>query len=134
VSSLWDLRAWWRVRGSYTHVHLDASRYPTSNDASTVRQLQGDTPEHKIVIQSDTNLGRLFDLGLTYRYVSAIPNQNVRAYSTGDVRLARRLGREFELSVTGRNLFQPYHPEYGGLPGPLVGIRRAVFLKLIWTK
>jgi iron complex outermembrane receptor protein len=134
VSSLWDLRGWWRVRGSYSHLHLDAARYPTSNDASTVGQLQGDTPQHKVVIQSDTNLGRLFDLGLTFRYVSAIPNQRVPGYSTGDVRLARRLGREFELSVTGRNLFQPHHPEYGTLPGPLVEIRRAVFLKLVWTK
>jgi hypothetical protein len=39
-----------------------------------------------------------------------------------------------EVSVTGRNLFQPWHPEYAGDPGPLVGIRRSVYAQLTWSR
>jgi iron complex outermembrane receptor protein len=117
-------------------MHLDARRYPTSNDASTVAQLEGDSPRHKVVTQSFFELPKGFDLGLTYRYVSSVPgpDQRVPAYSTGDVRFAKRLTRELELSVVGRNLFQPSHPEYAGDPGGLVGIRRSAFIKLTWMR
>ena len=134
IASVWDMRPWWRLTPSYSYVHLNAERYPTSNDASTVKQLEGDTPQHKVVVQSFFGLPRAFDLDLTYRYVSAIPDQNVPSYSTGDVRIAKRITRGLELSIVGQNLFQPYHAEYGGLPGIPVQIRRSVYLKLIWTE
>jgi iron complex outermembrane receptor protein len=134
ISSLWDVRNWLRLRGSYSYVHLNAGRYPTSNDASTVGQLEGDTPQHKIVVQSLFTLPQGFDLDLTYRYVSAIPDQKVQAYSTGDIRFSKRITRQIELSANGLNLFQPHHPEYGGLPGPLVEIRRSGYLKLTWIR
>jgi iron complex outermembrane receptor protein len=134
IASLMDVRRWWRLRGSYSYMHLNAERYSTSNDASTVKQLQGDSPQHKVVAQSYFTLPRGFDFSFTYRYVGAVPDQNVRAYSTADARVAKRITREIELSAVGQNLFQPHHAEYGGLPFGLVGIRRAVYLKLLWTK
>ena len=134
VSSTWEVKNWWRLKPSYSYMHLSAGRYPTSNDASTVKQLAGDSPQHKAVVQSLFTLPRAFELDLTYRYVSALPDQNVRAYSTGDVRFAKRITREIELSVVGQNLFQPRHPEYGGLPGGTIEIRRAGYIKLMWTK
>jgi iron complex outermembrane receptor protein len=85
------------------------------------------------VVQASITLPKDFDLNVAYRYVSEIPNQLVDAYSTGDVRIGRKLGNHFELEVVGRNLLQPFHPEYGGTPGPLVGIRRSGFVALTWT-
>jgi iron complex outermembrane receptor protein len=128
VAGLWAAKSWWRWKGSYSYLHLNAERYPTSDDASTVKQLQGDTPQHKVVVQSLLALPRGFDLDLTYRYVSAIPDQGVDAYATGDARLAKRITRSIDLSAVGQNLFQPHHPEYG-----LVGIRRSAFLRLEWS-
>ena len=122
------------MKPSYSYLHLNAERYPTSDDASTVKQLEGDSPQHKVVVQSFFTLPRAFDLDLTYRFVSAIPDQNVPSYSTGDVRIARRITREIEVSVVGQNLFQPHHSEYGGLPGPLVEIDRSAYLNVMWTK
>lgn len=134
ISSTWDVTAWWRFKPSYSHMHLNAERSASSSDSSTVNQLQGDTPRHKVVIQSFFTLPGAFDLDLTYRYVSAIPDQKVGSYSTGDVRLAKRIGRGIELSIVGQNLFQPHHAEYGGLPGGLIEVRRAAYLKLMWTR
>jgi iron complex outermembrane receptor protein len=132
LSGLWDVHDWMRLRASYSYVHLDAKRKPTSNDASTVRQLEGDTPRHKVVLQSAISLPKQFELNLAFRYVSSMANQAVGAYSTGDVRVGRRLGEHFEVEVVGRNLLQPFHTEYGGLPGPQVGIRRSGFLAVTW--
>jgi iron complex outermembrane recepter protein len=134
LASLWDFNSWWRLKPSYSYLHLNASRAPGSNDASTVNQLQGDTPSHKVVVQSFFTLPRAFNVDLTYRYVSAIPDQKVLAYSTGDIRVAKRISPALELSAVGQNLFQPHHPEYGGLPGAIVEIRRSAYLKLTWIK
>ncbi len=136
VASLWDLRSWWRLRASYSFIHLHAGRKATSNDASTVAQLEGDSPAHKAAIQFFFTLPRSLELTLTYRYVSALPapDQHVPAYHTGDARLSKRLGREFELSLTGQNLLQPSHPEYAGDPGLLIGIRRSAYIQLTWMK
>jgi iron complex outermembrane receptor protein len=133
VTGLWDVKEWVRVRGSYSLAKVDARRAPSSNDASTVRQLEGDTSEHKVVLQPAFTLPKDFELNLTYRYVSAIPNQAVPSYSTADVRLAKRLGERFQIEGVGRNLVQPSHPEYGGTPGPLIGIRRSGHVTLTWT-
>jgi iron complex outermembrane receptor protein len=134
IASLWDLRRWWRLRANYAYMHLDAKRDSSSNDASTVGQLEGDSPRHTVVVQSFLTLPRSFEMSLTFRRVSAIPDQKVAAYSTGDARIARRFNRELELAAVGRNLLQPAHPEYGGAPGALVGIRRSVYLQLTWKR
>jgi len=55
-------------------------------------------------------------------------------YSTADVRLAWQAHHSIQLSVVGRNLFQPSHYEFGGDPGPLVGIRRTVYGQIAWQR
>jgi iron complex outermembrane receptor protein len=134
VAGLWDLRSWWRFNGSYSIAALDAKRKPGSNDASTVRQLEGDSAERKLILISRMDLPRRFELDLVFRHASEVPNQQAPAYSTGDVRLGWRILPQLELSVTGRNLLQPSHVEYGGSPGALVRIRRSAHLKLAWGR
>ena len=56
------------------------------------------------------------------------------AYSTGDASFGWRLCPPMACLCVGRNLMQPYHFEYGGNPGPLVGIKRAGYLKLTWSR
>jgi iron complex outermembrane recepter protein len=133
VASLWDLRDWWRLKPSYSYMHLNAERDSGSNDASTVKQLEGDSPQHKAVLQSLFTLPGSLTIDLRYRYVSSLPDQKVPSYSTGDISVGKRISHAFEFTVSGQNLFQPHHPEYGGLPGPIVEIRRSGFIKLVWT-
>jgi iron complex outermembrane receptor protein len=134
IASLWEIGSWWRVSPSYSYLHLNASRDPNSNDASTVGQLEGDTPRHKWVVKSIHTLPRDINLDLTYRYMSAIPNQRIPSYSTGDIRIAKRITPEVEVSVVGQNLLQPHHQEYAGLPGGTVEIRRSAYLRVTWSR
>jgi outer membrane receptor for ferric coprogen and ferric-rhodotorulic acid len=86
-------------------------------------------------LQSNFNLGKRFEFDQGYRFVSALPAQNVNAYQTMDARIACDFTKNWNLSLVGQNLFQRYHYEWGtGDPTQqLIGIKRAAYLKLTWT-
>ena len=129
----WNATNWWHIKGSYSYLHLHTEDKPGSTDTSNVNAYNGSSPTHEVTVQSLFNLPKGFESDLTYRYVSALPFQAVKAYSTGDVRVGWRTRGNFEFSVVGQNLFQPMHSEFGNTPGPDVGIRRTVYGKITWT-
>ncbi len=125
--------SWWRVQPSYAYLHMDLRTVAGSTDSITVNTLEGSSPHHEFMVQSYLDLPKNFEFTQIYRYVSNLPAQLVGAYQTVDARVAWR-HRHVELSVTGQNLLQPHHPEYGGDPGPLVGIKRNVFATITWRQ
>src|SRR5580658_1560350 len=111
--------------------------YGSARDSENVEppaSISGASHQHQVSVQSAFDLSKRLQLDLTYRYVSALPGQAVPAYSTGDARFGWRLNRQLDLSLVGENLFQPWHVEYGGDPGPLIGIRRGAYAKLTWSR
>lgn len=132
IAPEWRPVSFWRLRGSYSYLHMDLHKVPNAIVAQTPEAVEGSSPQHEGSIDSSFDLPRRLKLDLVYRVVSALPAQNVPAYSTGDVRLAWRLREHVEFSVVGRNLFQREHVEYIGDPGPPVGIVRNVFASLAW--
>jgi iron complex outermembrane receptor protein len=136
IAPEWRPTAYWRLRGSYSllRTSLQSSPSPTSL-ALGAGQDEGSSPEHEISLDSGFNIGRKFEIDLIYRYVSRLPyaGQNIPSYSTGDIRVAYHAGRHLELALAGQNLFQPYHFEYDGDPGGLVGIRRSAYASLVWV-
>jgi iron complex outermembrane recepter protein len=133
-ASEWTPIRSWRLKGSYSYLNLELRRSAGSLDPSTVSSTENSSPRHQVVIQSFLQLPKNLDLDLTYRYVSALPAQSVRSYSTGDVRFGWHIGEGVEISVAGQNLFQPHHTEYGGDPGGLVGIKRSAYTKITWRR
>ncbi len=121
------------LEGWYSFLHLDMTRSRSSLDASTAPITEGSSPHHQLAVQSSIELPKKLEFDQAYRHVSALPVQHVRAYSTMDSQLAWRLSR-FELALVGQNLLQPNHAEFAGDPGPLVGIKRAVYGKLTWRR
>jgi iron complex outermembrane receptor protein len=124
----------WRLRGSYSYLHMNVNKSPGSGDVGSAPGIQTSSPQHQVTLQSAFDISKKLQLDLTYRYVSALPGQLVPAYSTGDSRVAWRFTRQLELSLVGRNLFQPSHVEYGTDPGPLVGVKRSVYARMTWTR
>src|SRR5229473_1816741 len=126
----WTPTSWWRLRGSYSYLHMDLNKEAASQDASAANSTQGSSPHHQVMIRSSLNLPKKLDFDQTFRYVSALPTQLVEAYVTADVQFSWRATRSLELSVVGQNLFQPHHAEFGGDPGALVGIARSAYAKI----
>lgn len=133
-AAVWDATRWLRLRGSYSAVFLNAIRRAGSTDASTVRQLEGDSPSHVGLVESSFKLPKHFDVRLAFRAVSSIPDLKVPGYSTGDARIAWQSRGPWGFEIVGQNLFQPWHFEYGGLPGGLVGIKRSIFGGITWAR
>jgi iron complex outermembrane receptor protein len=123
---------WWRLRGSYSYLHIDLSKRTGSLDSSTIRSTEGSSPHHQVVVQSSVDLPKKLEFDQTLRYVSALPAQFVRAYTTADVRFGWHINPLLDFSIVGQNLFQPHHPEFGGDLGGLVGIKRSAYVKLTW--
>jgi hypothetical protein len=87
-----------------------------------------------VSVESKLDLPFAIQFDQTYRYVSALPAQNVNGYQTMDLHLQKVLGRHFALELVGQNLFQPEHYEWGtGDPTqPPVGIYRAAYARLVF--
>jgi len=128
----WTPTSWWRLRGSYSYLYMDLKKSSASLDTATASSTQGSSPHHQIVIQSSFDLPKKLQFDQTFRYVSALPAERVRAYATADVRFSWRAIRSMEFSIVGQNLLQPHHPESAGDPGPLVGVERSVYAKITW--
>jgi iron complex outermembrane receptor protein len=140
VASNWKVTHWWQVRGSYSFLHMGLeNKHGYTDTGGLLASYEGSSPRHVVSFQSLFNLPKHFELDGTFRHSSALPaqiglpGQVVKAYSTADVRLGWRGGERLDFSVVGQNLLQPYHNEFGGDPGPLVGIKRAVYAKITWA-
>jgi iron complex outermembrane receptor protein len=125
---------WWQVKTSFSYLRFNLAAKPDLGSTDTVTMLHGSNPNNQGSIQSLINLPKRFEFDQTIRYVSALPAQNVRAYVTGSARLGWKPVKGLELSVTGDNLFQPHHAEFGIDPAPNVEIKRSVYAKVVWTR
>jgi iron complex outermembrane receptor protein len=134
VAPNWKVTRWWQVRGSYSFLHMGLGDKPGYTDTGgLLASYEGSSPKHVLGFQSLINLPKHFEFDQTLRYSSGLSAQGVKGYSTADVRLGWRAGEGLDFSVVGQNLLQPYHYEFGGDPGPLVGIKRAVYAKMTWV-
>jgi iron complex outermembrane recepter protein len=142
ISPEWRPVSFWRLRGSYSYLHMNIWKAPNSLDIGSGPGIVGSSPEHQVTLDSAFDISKTLTLDLLYRYVSELPGQFleghpeqfVHGYSTADANFSWRLTRQLEFSITGRNLLQPHHNEFGTDPGALVGIKRSGYLKLTWTR
>ena len=133
VAPDWKPAAWWQMKATYSYLNLNLESKPGVVDGGGyVTQDEGSSPHNQVTFQSRFNLPKGFEFDQTYRYVSALPAQLVKSYSTADVHFAWRATRQVELSVAGENLFQPQHPEFSHDISPLVGIKRSIYGQITW--
>jgi iron complex outermembrane recepter protein len=137
IAPNWKISHWWQVRGSYSFLHMSLrDKEGFTDTGNLLKSYLGSSPSSELGFQSLFNLPKRFELDETYRFTGALPAQGVGAYSTADVRLgwhvAIRDSGLLDFSVLGQNLLQPSHVEFGGDPGPLVGIKRSVYGKITW--
>jgi iron complex outermembrane receptor protein len=135
IAPNWKITHWWQVRGSYSFLHMQVKDKPGFTDVGNLlSSYMGSSPSSLVGFQSLFNLPKHFELDATYRYSSALPAQAVRAYSTVDLRLGWHVGEYLDFSVVGQNLLRPSQAEFGGDPGPLVGIKRRIYGKITWRR
>ncbi len=134
IAPSWKPTAWWRLQGSYSYLDMGLRTKPSSTDVTSVTSQDGSSPRHQFSFQSFLDMRGHLEFSQILRTVSVLPAQRVAAYETLDVRLAWKPIPQLEFAITGQNLLQPQHAEFGGDPGGLVGIKRSVFAAITWKK
>ena len=135
IAPEWRPLKFWRLLATYSYLQMDLRRGTNSLDIGTAPIVEGSSPKNEATLLSELNFAKHFSFDFTNRYVGALPALKVHAYITADARLAWQATHQFQLSVVGQNLYQPYHFEFGGSdPGPNVGIRRSVYGQITWTR
>lgn len=124
----------WRLRASYSFLQMEIEKGLHSLDIGSGPVTAGSSPRHEATAQSGVDFSKAFSLDLTYRYVSRLAAQKIRAYSTADAEFTWHTRWPLSFSVVGRNLFQPYHYEFANDPGPNVAIKRSVYGQITWEK
>jgi iron complex outermembrane recepter protein len=132
IAPEWRPTSFWRLRGSYSFLHMVIQKNAGSLDVEPPSAITGASPQHQVQMQSSFDLPKRVTFDFDYRFVSALPALAVFAYSSANARIAWSLGKHIELSVVGENLLQPYHVESPGDPGPNVAIKRSFYGKLLW--
>lgn len=107
----WQVSHIWRIRGTYSYLHMDVETEEHSGDA-TVSGYGGDDPDHLASLRVQCDLSAGLELDLTGRMVSALPAQDIGAVRTLDARLGWRPGARVEVAIVGRNLLDSPRGEY----------------------
>jgi iron complex outermembrane receptor protein len=131
ISPDWKVTHWMDFKATYSYVSLDLENKPTHTKTSQVSSYEGSSPHNEATAQIRFHLPKGFEFDPTYRYVGALPALLVNAYQTADARLGWHFAKRFELSVTGQNLFQPRHAEFG--PGPVL-VERGAYAQITWRR
>lgn len=102
---------WWRLRVNYTVWSIQLHKKDGSNDPA-LEGAEDDSPNHQIGVRSMMDLPGNFELDLGLRYVDALQNRNVPAYTAVDARLGwHTKDHRWEFSIVGQSLFNT-HKEF----------------------
>jgi iron complex outermembrane recepter protein len=134
VAPEWQATSFWRLRGSYSFLHMSLETAPNSFDVGTPPIIEGSSPQHQVDVQSYLDLSKALSLDIEYRHESSLPAESVPAYSTADVHFAWQATPHVRFSIVGDNLLQPFHAEANGDPTGLVFIKRSGYGEITWTK
>ncbi len=106
----WSITEQWRLFAQYTF--LQVSMY---NNYMNVRE--GTDPHNQVYLRSSWDIGHDLEFDLIGRYVDNLPDLDVPAYLSMDLRLAWRPRKHLEMTVVGQNLLQNQHLEFNSSAG-----------------
>ncbi len=104
---------------------------PGTVDIGGVASL-GNDPAVQWNARSSWDITPAIGFDLMARGVGALPSPQVPAYTAVDARLVWRPSREWELSLSGQNLFDPHHAEWGSASNR-AEFGRGFFVAFLWT-
>jgi iron complex outermembrane receptor protein len=122
----------WRLSAGVTFLQESFHLKPGSTDPVGAPNL-GNDPKHQWNLRSAHKLSDKVDFDLMVRHVATLSSPVVPQYTAVDARLGWRVRRDLELSVTGRNLLDPTHPEFDAL-ATRSELARSVFVNLLWRQ
>jgi iron complex outermembrane receptor protein len=127
----WQPAAGWRLSAGGVVQRIRTALLAGSRDSSGATGLANGDPSNHWMLRSSYDLGPGQELDLTVRHNGALKSPAVPAYTALDLRYGWQIQRNLELSITGQNLLDRAHTEFGAGPNASV-FERSVFVRLAW--
>ena len=122
-----QVREGWRLSAGLSSLTKDLSFEPGSSKLLGMAQA-GDDPKYQASLRSNLDLGPAVTLDTRLRYVAALPDPRVPAYTELDASVAWSITDRTQVALSGRNLLHDQHLEF---PGG-VEIPRSMVVDLQW--
>jgi iron complex outermembrane receptor protein len=119
----------WRLSGGLRTLREKLRLKPGSTDTTSVLAQEGADPSNGWLLRSSLNLPFRSELDITLRHVSGLSNPAVPGYTAVDLRFGWNATRATELSLTGYNLLDSGHAEWGDI-ATRSELGRTLFLKV----
>jgi len=120
----------WRVTAGFTRLFQSWQFAPGSTDPGQPGT-GGNDPKYQAMLRATLELPHDVSIDAGLRGVGALPDPAVPAYLSLDARVAWMVNRNLELSVSGFNLLDRRHPEFGP-PASRSEIPRSALVRLVW--
>jgi iron complex outermembrane receptor protein len=126
----WQATPLWRLDAQYNWLHTTLRNIGTTAEATSLSRRD---PNQQWQVRSQLNLTKIWQFDASLARVGRLQSVDVPAYSRADVRLGGQVRPGINVSVSGQNLLQARHWEFGGFEGVLLSeVRRNADLKLTW--
>jgi iron complex outermembrane receptor protein len=119
----------WLLHASYTGQRVSLKPLPESRDTTNARA-EADDPSHLFSFRSYLNLPGNFEVDGFFRAVGALRATKLPGYQELDMRIGWQAAPQFEVSLIGRELLHPSHPEFAGSAAALRYFQREVAVRL----
>ena len=122
----------WRVSAGMVQQKQVRRRSSGSKDIGGLATL-GNDPTQWWTFRSSLDVGPDVQFDVMVREVGGLPQPHVPGYTAVDMRLGWKLMKGLELAVSGQNLFDAEHPEWG-VPAARPVFERALYGSLQWRR
>ena len=109
--SKWNVKENWELSASFTYFKLDLDQVATSS--FVFENAEGNDPECQWNIRSHLTLPHDFEFDTALYFVDSLDNIKVASYTRLDMRLGWRPTQAYEFSISGQNLLEQEHDEFG---------------------
>lgn len=125
----WRPSATWRLQAQYAYIDVQLHNKPGSTDFNE-QDIEGFSPEHQFSLYSFVDLPHDLSLYAGLRYVDQLSTMDIHSYTALDLSLSWSPRDDLAFSITGQNLTDSGHIEFGSATGNHIG--RSVIGKASW--
>lgn len=133
IAANWKVTDRWTISPAYDFERFHMHVSPTSQDTTTVFDIEGSDPHVQASLRSHIDLTRTLAWDSSAYFVDRVTVLAIPSYTRLDTQLSWAVGERLTLSVAGQNLLPDRHLEFVELGNDPTLIERSAYAKVLWS-